>query len=119
MKTTEQMRYRTPDGETLTRDVKILLLKILREGQFTEADKEALRFGLHSPLVIFDSLRDCRQRYEDLFKEPEGKSPYKLTETMREKIMQTLKAGKVDESLYLEFCAAFGVEISCIVFTDD
>ena len=43
MKTTEQMRYRTPDGETLTRDVKILLLKSLKEGQFTDADKEGLR----------------------------------------------------------------------------
>jgi hypothetical protein len=118
MKETKQKQYRNPEGEPLTRESKLLLLKILKEGQFTEADKEALRFGLHSPLVIFDSLRDCKKRYENLFKETEGESPYKLTETMREKIMQTLKAGNVDESLYLEFCAAFGVEISCIVFTD-
>jgi hypothetical protein len=118
MKETKQKQYRNPEGEPLTRESKLLLLKILKEGRFTEADKEALRCGLHSPMVIFDSLRDCRQRYEDLFKEPEGESPYKLTETMREIIMQALKAGKVDESLYLELCAAFGVEIFCVVFTD-
>ena len=75
MKTTEQMRYRTPDGETLTRDVKILLLKILREGQFTDADKEGLRCGLHSPMVIFDSLRDCKRQYEDDFADTQGQSP--------------------------------------------
>ena len=118
MKETKQKQYRNPEGEPLTRESKLLLLKILKEGRFTEADKEALRCGLHSPMVIFDSLRACKQKYEKLFKEPEGESPYKLTETMREKIMQALKAGKVDESLYLELCAAFGVEIFCVVFTD-
>ena len=118
MKETKQKLYRNPEGELLTRESKLLLLKILKEGRFTEADKEALRCGLHSPMVIFDSLRDCKQRYENLFKETEGESPYQLTETMREIIMQALKAGKVDESLYLELCAAFGVEIFCVVFTD-
>jgi hypothetical protein len=32
---------------------------------------------------------------------------------------KVLNAGVVDESLYLEFCASFGIEIFCVVFTDD
>lgn len=119
MKTTEQMRYRTPDGETLTRDIKILLLKILREGQFTDADKEGLRCGLHGPMVIFDSLRDCKRQYENDFADTQGESPYPLTKRQRSEIKKVLKAGVVDESLYLEFCASFGIEIFCVVFTDD
>lgn len=119
MKTTEQMRYRTPDGETLTRDVKILLLKILKEGQFTDADKEGLRCGLHSPMVIFDSLRDCKRQYENDFADTQGQSPCPLTKRQRSEIKKVLKAGVVDERLYLEFCAAFGIEIFCVVFTDD
>ncbi len=118
MKETKQKQYGNQEGEPLTRESKLLLLKILKEGRFTEADKEALRCGLHSPLVIFPSLRDCLHRYEKDFTETKGQSQYQLTKCQRGDIKKVLKAGKVDESLYLELCAAFGVEIVCIVFAD-